>query len=166
MTPSRRIDLPPHRFEHPRRWCCHLQGIKKYNFRVASNGITSILNFMKIRSAVLTLLYAYRRTDVQRERNRRSAGKTGNFLTTWVIIGFSRVVLLRGVSDRKGQKSEAHSCTATENETAEINQGRKSTARRGIKVHKSTFVLLLTPPPPTDDPDQIAVPCFTLALRY
>lgn len=61
MTGNRscqRIILQPHQFDFPSR--CHYQSweIRKYMFGVAFHGMTSIQIFIRIRSAVLELLYA------------------------------------------------------------------------------------------------------------
>jgi hypothetical protein len=47
-----------------------------YEFGEASNGMKSVRNLMKIRSVVLEMFYAYRRTDgrTQGKPDRRSAG--------------------------------------------------------------------------------------------
>jgi hypothetical protein len=49
-------DDPPHDFEYLSHWYYRLQEIQKFEFEQASVGITSIPNFMKIRSAILELL--------------------------------------------------------------------------------------------------------------
>jgi hypothetical protein len=53
------IMVPPHGFENPSRLLQELMDILKYNFGVVYNGITSILNFTKIRPVILWLLNAY-----------------------------------------------------------------------------------------------------------
>jgi hypothetical protein len=53
MASSWRIIRPPHDFEHPSRSYHQLQEIGKYESGQASNGITCIPNFVRIRTAVL-----------------------------------------------------------------------------------------------------------------
>jgi hypothetical protein len=56
--------LPPHKFGHPSYWYDQLWEIKKYEFGVASSGVTSIKILCELHSAVLELLYVYRRTSL------------------------------------------------------------------------------------------------------
>jgi hypothetical protein len=58
---------PPQKFECPPFWNGSKYGIKKYGVEVIFNGMTSLLNFMKIYQLVQMLLGGYtdRRTDRQ-----------------------------------------------------------------------------------------------------
>jgi hypothetical protein len=58
------VSIPPHKFVHQPCWYYRLQEIEKYDFRVDSNGITSIPNFIQICPAVLELNHADRQTDM------------------------------------------------------------------------------------------------------
>jgi hypothetical protein len=44
--------VPPHDFQHPSRWYCQGKEIKKCEFGVFSNSITSIQNSMKVCPAI------------------------------------------------------------------------------------------------------------------
>jgi hypothetical protein len=55
------ILIPPHKFEH-HIVISNCRELKTALFGLASNGITSITNFMKICVFVLKLLHAYRQT--------------------------------------------------------------------------------------------------------
>lgn len=58
------VSLSSHKFV--RFPCCYyrLKNIKNKNFRVASNGVTSLRDFIRICSSVLKLKHCYRQTDM------------------------------------------------------------------------------------------------------
>jgi hypothetical protein len=58
------VSIPHQKFVHPPCWYYPLYKMKKHDFRVVPNGITSILNFIQIRPAVLELNHADRQTDM------------------------------------------------------------------------------------------------------
>jgi hypothetical protein len=58
------VSIPPHKFVLPSCLYYRLREIKNYDFRVDPYDITSILNFIQIRPAVLELNHANRQTDV------------------------------------------------------------------------------------------------------
>jgi hypothetical protein len=48
--------LPPEKFEHPPFWNGCSYGIKNYGIKVTFNGMTSLLNFIKIYQLVQKLM--------------------------------------------------------------------------------------------------------------
>jgi hypothetical protein len=61
---------PPQKFKHPPFWNSWSYGTKKYGVEVTFNGMTSLLNFIKIYQLVQTLLggHTHRQTDRQTDR--------------------------------------------------------------------------------------------------
>jgi hypothetical protein len=57
------IIIPPHNFVRPWRRIYQLYETEKYDSGLASNGMTSMKNFMRIHSAILELLHAYRQSS-------------------------------------------------------------------------------------------------------
>jgi hypothetical protein len=58
------VSLPPHKFVRPPCWYFWMYEIEEYDFTVAPNGMTPILNFIQIRPAVLELNHTDRQTDM------------------------------------------------------------------------------------------------------
>jgi hypothetical protein len=58
------VSIPPHKFVGPPCWYYRLQKIEKYDIGVFPNGITSKLNFIQIRPAVLEFNHSDRQTDM------------------------------------------------------------------------------------------------------
>jgi hypothetical protein len=58
------VPLPPQKFVHPPHCYYQLKKNKKFKFKLASEGITFISNFIKIRLGVLESKHADRRTNV------------------------------------------------------------------------------------------------------
>lgn len=60
------VNVAPHDFAHLSHWHYQLQTIKTCDFGFDSTGITFVSHFIELRSAILKLLYAYRRTTPER----------------------------------------------------------------------------------------------------
>jgi hypothetical protein len=54
------VSIPSHKFVRPPCWYYQLQDTKEHEFRVVSNDITSIPNFIQISPAVLEVNHADR----------------------------------------------------------------------------------------------------------
>jgi hypothetical protein len=85
---------PPQKFERPPFWNSWRYGIKKYGVEVTFNGVTSLLNFIKIYQLVQKLLGGtHRQTDWWSHKTHfplkgKGRLKTGKIFITWITSNF------------------------------------------------------------------------------